>query len=196
MPVNVSDGAGGSGEGALHARSPGLGKILGRTPQTLPWHTILAASVAGGLTIAILGLTGDIAHTPLLIAAFGSSCVLVFLLPEATLSRPANVVGGHIVSAVCGLVVHTLLPVTWWSLGLAVALAMISMSFLRVIHPPAGGTPLAVMLLHEGWGYLLTPVLAGALMLCACALSYQAALRRLSRRAAPTARDATPELSD
>lgn len=152
------------------------------TQQLPPWHLVLAASVAGGLTIALLGITGELAHTPILIAAFGSSCVLVFLLPDAALSQPVNVIGGHFIAALSGLVVHTVMPVTWWSLGIAVGLAMAAMAAARVIHPPAGGTPIAIMTTHAGWGYLFTPVLAGAVILSACALAYRLTLARLTPR--------------
>ena len=151
---------------------------------SMPWHTILAASIGGALTIAVLGAAGEFTGTPLLIAAFGSSCVLVFLLPQAPLSQPLNVVGGHCVAALCGLLAHVVLPTAWWSLGLAVGVAMAAMAALRVIHPPAGGTPIAIMLTHEGWEYLFTPVLLGALVLTTCALTYRWILKRLSLRAA------------
>ncbi|KKI21439.1 MULTISPECIES: HPP family protein [unclassified Leucobacter] len=163
-------------------RRPSLWSRVRPTQPAIPWHTIVGASVAGALTIAVLGLGGDLVGTPILIAAFGSSCVLVFLLPDAPLSKPINVVGGHLLSALCGLAVHAVLPTAWWSLGLAVGIAMAVMAAARVVHPPAGGTPIAIMLAHEGWGYLLTPVLAGALVLSACALAYRFLLRRLERR--------------
>ncbi|MDM4763015.1 HPP family protein [Galbitalea sp. SE-J8] len=151
--------------------------------SALPWHTVVAASVSGAITIAILGAAGDVAGTPILIAAFGSSCVLVFLLPDAPLSKPINVVGGHLIAALCGLAVHELLPTTWWSLGLSVGIAMAAMAAARVIHPPAGGTPIAILLAHEGWSYLVTPVLVGALVLSACALTYRLVLTRFQNRA-------------
>jgi CBS-domain-containing membrane protein len=147
---------------------------------SIPWHLALAASAAGGLTIAVLGLAGDLAGTPILIAAFGSSCVLVFLMPDAALSQPVNVIGGHLVAALCGVAVHALLPVAWWSLGLAVGVAMAAMAAARVIHPPAGGTPIAIMMTHAGWGYLFTPVLVGAVILSACALGYRMLLKRFA----------------
>jgi CBS-domain-containing membrane protein len=152
------------------------------TQPRAPWTAILLAALAGALSIAVLSLTGDAAGTPILIAAFGSSCVLVFLLPDAPLSQPVNVVGGHMVSALCGVAAHAFLPTAWWSLGLAVGAAMAAMAALRIIHPPAGGTPIAILLAHEGWGYLLTPVLAGSLILTACALLYRVILARTAKQ--------------
>jgi len=165
-------------QGTPRARSwASVRRMVTPTQPRAPWSAILMAALAGALTITVLALTGDAVGTPILIAAFGSSCVLVFLLPEAPLSQPVNVVGGHMVSALCGVAAHAFLPTAWWSLGLAVGAAMAAMAALRIIHPPAGGTPIAILLAHEGWGYLLTPVLAGSLILTACALLYRALLR-------------------
>lgn len=72
------------------------------------------------------------------------------------------------------VVAHAFLPTAWWSLGLTVGAAMAAMAALRIIHPPAGGTPIATLLAHEGWGYLLTPVVAGSLILTTCALIHRA----------------------
>ena len=91
-------------------------------------------------------------------------------------------VGGHLVAAVCGLLVGAVAPTAWWSLGIAVGLGMAAMAALRVIHPPAGGTPVAVMVAGVGWDYLITPILAGALTLAASALAYQGLLRVVTRR--------------
>ena len=155
---------------------------LGPAQIRLPWHVIVAASLAGAATISVLSVTGDTVGTPILIAAFGSSCVLVFLMPDTPLARPVNVIGGHVISAFVGLVVLAVLPVNGWSIGISVGAAMAAMASARVIHPPAGGTPIAVMLTHAGWDYLFTPVLAGAVILCGCALVYRFILHRMTAR--------------
>lgn len=146
------------------------------------WDTVLTAALGGAATVAVIGLVGQLAGAPLLMAAFGSSCVLIFLFPDVPLSRPVNVIGGHTTSAVAGLVVHATFPTSWWSLGLSVGLAMAVMATARVVHPPAGATPLAVMTTHESWSYLLTPVLAGAVILSVCAVLHRLLLGRLRNR--------------
>lgn len=145
----------------------------------LPWHVVLAASIAGALTIATLSLGQDLARVPLLVGAFGSSCVLVFLVPHGPHSHPANVLVGHVASAACGIAVVTVLPVAWYTLALGMGLAMAVMAGLRVIHAPAGATTVTVMLIDADWGYMFTPVLAGALVLTACALLYRRLMWRV-----------------
>lgn len=46
------------------------------------------------------------------------------------------------------------------------------MMALRCVHPPAGSNPVIVFLTAPGWSFLLTPTLAGALLLVAVALVY------------------------
>jgi len=52
------------------------------------------------------------------------------------------------------------------------------MTALRILHPPAAGIPLIVMLDGEGWIYLVTPVLIGAIVVTACGALYRWALQR------------------
>lgn len=145
----------------------------------LPWHVILTASLAGAATIATLSIGQDLTSVPLLVGAFGSSCVLVFLVPHGPYSHPANVLVGHVAAAACGIAVSSVLPLAWYSLAAGMGLAMAVMAGLRVIHAPAGATALAVMLVEAGWDYLLAPILSGALVLTACALLYRRLMWRV-----------------
>jgi CBS-domain-containing membrane protein len=97
-------------------------------------------------------------------APFGATCVLMFSLPASPLSQPANVIGGHIISTAIGLTLHTFLPLDWWSMGLAVGIAITAMSILRITHPPAGADPLVIFLSSPGWDYLIFPVAMGSVV--------------------------------
>lgn len=131
-----------------------------------------AASWAGAAAaIAAIVWLGEISGVPWLMAPFGATCVIVFGLPDSPLAQPRNVVGGHVVSALVGLVCLALFPVAWWSLAVAVATAVLLMQLTRTVHPPAGANPLVVMLAAAPWSFLLTPVLAGALTIVAIALA-------------------------
>ncbi len=128
------------------------------------WKRLAVAGTGGVIVIGLLGLMSDLTQLPLLVASFGASCVLVFTLPEAPVSQPLNVVAGHLISAACGLLIAALLPVTWWSIALAVGLAIVVMATLRVTHPPAGGNPIVVMTAAASWSYLVLPILVGVLV--------------------------------
>lgn len=163
---------------------------LTRPQAGMPLTTQLAAALAAALTISALGALGEIFHAPLLIAAFGASCVLVFTLPASPLSSPVNVVGGHVVSAVCGLLVALALPATWWSMAVGVGVALAAMAALRVTHPPAGGTPIVILLADEGWAYLLVPILLGSLVVAVAGSLYRRV--RIGRTLHKTARHPVP----
>ena len=72
---------------------------------------------------------------------------LVYGVPDAPFSQPRNVIGGHTVSALCGVLCFKLLVPPF---GLALALpaaaasSIIAMMSARIFHPPAAATATAV----------------------------------------------------
>jgi len=133
----------------------------------------MLAGVGGAVGIfllAILTLSND---APLLMAPFGASCVLLFSVPESPLSQPKNVIGGHLVSSLVGVVFVYLWPAaTPLILALAVALAITLMSLFKVTHPPAGADPIVILLGAKGFSFLLFPVLSGSILLVVVALIF------------------------
>jgi CBS-domain-containing membrane protein len=137
-----------------------------------PIKSALLAGAGGFLAIFSLYQLGAWLGNPLLMAPFGASCVLIFSLPQSPLSQPANVIGGHFVSATIGLFLQMYLPTTGWALGLAVGLAIAAMMALRVTHPPAGADPLVMFFENPGWSYLGLPVCAGSVLLVLIGMIY------------------------
>jgi len=133
--------------------------------------TVIKAGIGGTVAIAMVALLSDASGVMWLMAPFGATCVLLFSVPASPLSQPANVVGGHFVSTLIGLIVLMSLPVTWWSMALGVGLAIAAMAALRITHPPAGADPLVVLMAGSGIGFdfLLFPTLTGVVALVAVA---------------------------
>ncbi|RDL50865.1 hypothetical protein BLJAPNOD_01991 [Ensifer sp. M14] len=127
----------------------------------------LVAGIGGLVAIAAVGALTNIVGEPLLMAPFGASCVLIFSVAGSPLSQPANVVGGHFVATLVGLVMRAIFPNEWWAVGLAVGAAIALMAALRITHPPAGANPLVVFASDPGFEFLLFPVLTGSLILVA-----------------------------
>ena len=127
------------------------------------WRRVTLAGVGGAIVIALLAAGGDIMGVTLLAASFGASCVLVFTVPDAPLSQPANVVAGHLMTTFCGLLVGSIFPSAWWSIALAVGLAIAAMAAFQVTHPPAGANPTVVLTTGASWSYLVSPILVGAM---------------------------------
>ncbi|WP_169082772.1 HPP family protein [Paenibacillus sp. PL91] len=133
----------------------------------------LAAAVGGTAAIALLLLMGDAASVTLLMAPFGASCVIAFVLPESPLAKPRSIVGGHLISTGVGLAMLQLFGTSTWSLALSVGLSILLMQYTRTVHPPAGADPLVVMLSGASWSFLVTPVLLGAVIIAVAAYVYR-----------------------
>lgn len=147
--------------------------------NTLP---ALVSGLGGALAILLLAQLTRNLDQLLLIAPFGASCVLVFALPQSPLARPRNVIGGHFISTLVGLLVLTFVGDGVLAMGLGVGLAITMMQFSGTLHPPAGGDPLVVILTGAGWLFLALPILAGTTILVLLAWVYH---RTISKRAYP-----------
>ena len=112
-----------------------------------------------------------------LIGSFGASAVLVFGATNSPLAQPRNLVLGHVVSALIGVTIYKLVPeLPWLSSALAVSLAIVAMQVLKCMHPPGGATALIANIGSEkikslGYGYVLSPVLTGVLLLFVVAIT-------------------------
>lgn len=131
----------------------------------------LKAGLGGLLAVALCGWMADGLGDLLLVAPLAASAVLVFGAHESPMAQPANVIGGHLLSAGVALALAEVLPQTWWALALSVGAVTVLMAVTRLTHPPAGANALAVMVLHPGLGYLLFPVLAGSVAVVAAAVA-------------------------
>lgn len=136
------------------------------------WKNVALAWLGGALAIAAIARVGEWASLSLILGSFGASCVLVFGFPDLPFSQPRNVVVGHLLSSLIGLLFLTLFGPQWWSLALAVGTAIAAMMATRTVHPPAGSNPVIVFLAQPSWGFLLFPTLTGALVLVLVALLY------------------------
>ncbi len=70
---------------------------------------------------------------------------------EQPLAQPWSIVGGNVLSALIGVTVGMLVPDAALACGLAAALAIAGMYFLRCLHPPGGAVALTAILGGAGW---------------------------------------------
>ncbi len=157
-----------------------LTKLKGDGAALPPRPTFKSAALAwvgGFLAIASVALLTDHLATALVLGSFGASCVLVFGFPDVPFAQPRNVVVGHFLSSLIGLVFLWFFGPHWWSVAPAVGTAIAVMMLTRTVHPPAGSNPVIVYLAQPDWWFLLFPTLAGALVLVAVALVYNNATR-------------------
>jgi CBS-domain-containing membrane protein len=142
------------------------------TAPTASVKDAIISGIGGLLGIGIVSYLSVLSGFPWLMAPFGASCVLAFSIHKGPLSQPRAIIGGHIVSTTAGLLVLNLFGETWWSIALAVCLAIIGMMLTKTVHPPAGADPIVVIMAKASWLFLLHPVLIGAVALVIVALVY------------------------
>lgn len=157
-----------------------LRKLKGDSAQLPPQpsnKSVALAWLGGVLAIAAVAVLTDFLSVALVLGSFGASCVLVFGYPDLPFSQPRNVVVGHVISSLVGLVFLTIFGPHWWAVSLAVGTAIALMMLTRTVHPPAGSNPVIVFLTQPAWSFLWFPTLVGALVLVAVALVYNNATR-------------------
>ncbi len=125
--------------------------------------------------VHLYGGTSDLSaktNTPLLMAPFGATSVLIFGVPDSPLAQPRNVIGGNLVAALVSLTILHLFGSSPWAMGMAVATAIGMMQFTGTLHPPSGAVALVVMMTKASWQFLLTPALEGSIILVLCAVVF------------------------
>jgi CBS-domain-containing membrane protein len=150
------------------------------SPPRVGGGEILWSWVGGFLGIAAIAWVGrlvfDGTDLTLMIGSFGASAVLVFGAVRSPLAQPRNVIGGHVLSALVGVVAWKLLQADpWLAQAVAVATAIALMHATRTLHPPGGATALIAVIGSEeihrlGFLYVLVPATVGPLILVAVGL--------------------------
>ncbi len=138
------------------------------------WPPLLGG-IGAGVTIGILAyitFQSVLAGTNYglwLAASFGSSVVVVFGYPENEFAQPKNVLLGHLLCTLVGIIFVTLFNITqdrsifFIAIGLAVGISVMLMMAFKITHPPAGGNTIVVMLAQNSFHFLIFPIMVGAI---------------------------------
>tara|TARA_B100001123_G_scaffold181885_1_gene208228 strand:- start:54 stop:575 length:522 start_codon:yes stop_codon:yes gene_type:complete len=137
------------------------------------WPPLLGG-IGAGVTITILAyitfqsILAGTNYGLWLAASFGSSVVVVFGYPDNEFAQPKNVLFGHLLCALIGVIFVTLFKISqdrtvfFLAIGAAVGLAVMLMMALKITHPPAGGNTIVVMLAQDSFQFLIFPIMVGA----------------------------------
>ena len=130
---------------------------------------IIQSTLAGFFSIITIGvltvLTYKTSYGIFLIASFGSTMVLLYGYPESPFAQPKNIILGHFLTALIGIIFLNFVPLPiFLNIPLAVGFGVMFMILLKVTHPPAGGNPIIVIIGSVSFDYLLTPVLIGSII--------------------------------
>ena len=132
----------------------------------------LLAGFFSAFTIGILTiLTYKSALGLFLATSFGSSMVLLFGFPESPFAQPKNVFFGHLITALVGVIFVNLIPLPIYiSIALAVGIGIFFMILFNVVHPPAGGNPIMVIIGSVSFDYLILPIISGCIIIISLAI--------------------------
>jgi len=130
---------------------------------------IIQSTLAGIFSIITIGvltvLTYKTTYGIFLIASFGSTMVLLYGYPESPFAQPKNIILGHFLTALIGIIFLNFVPLPiFLNIPVAVGFGVMFMILLKVTHPPAGGNPIIVIIGSVSFDYLLTPVLIGSII--------------------------------
>lgn len=154
---------------------------LEASPSSVPLSHVMWSGIGTFFGIYLISVLNqyifvNASDTIFLVSSFGASAVLIYGVPQAELSQPRNLIGGHILSAFIGITVYKYIPLEISVLSaLAVSLSIVVMHFTRTLHPPGGATALIAVIgssqVHElGYMFVITPITTGAFILLIIAL--------------------------
>ena len=132
----------------------------------------LLAGLFSSFTIGVLTVFTYKSTLGLFLAgSFGSSMVLLFGFPESPFAQPRNVFFGHFVTTLVGVIFVNLIPLPIYiNIALAVGMGIFFMILLDVVHPPAGGNPVMVIIGSVSYDYLLFPIITGCFIIILLAI--------------------------
>ena len=132
----------------------------------------LLAGIFSAFTIGVLTiLTYKTAFGLFIAGSFGSSMVLLFGFPESPFAQPKNVFFGHLITAFVGVFFVVLVPLPIYiNIALAVGVGIFLMILLNIVHPPAGGNPIMVIIGSVSYDYLLSPIIFGCIIIISLAI--------------------------
>ena len=106
-----------------------------------------------------------------LAGSFGSSMVLLYGFPESPFAQPKNVFFGHLVTTLVGIIFVNYIPLPIYiNIALAVGAGIFFMILLNVVHPPAGGNPIIVIIGSVSYEYLISPIIFGCILILLLAI--------------------------
>jgi len=134
------------------------------------------AAFTGILVVALISETTTGSKGLVFMAvSMGSAAVLLFAIPHSPMAQPWSMIGGHLVSALVGVLSYKLIASVPVAAATAVATAIVGMFLLRCINPPGAAAALGAVLggpvIHDlGFFYILVPVGLNVLVIIVVAL--------------------------
>jgi len=154
-----------------------LGKRFYGSPPLLNVYYILWSFIGSFFGIASIALIHQYllstVNKPLVIGSFGASAVLLYAAPNSPLAQPRNLIGGHIISAIIGVICFYIIQsdtLFWLRASLSVSISITAMNLTKTLHPPAAATSLIFAtndqyFVQLGFLYVVVPVALGSVIM-------------------------------
>ena len=123
----------------------------------------IVAGISASIIIGILAFLSFETSTGFwLMFSFGSSTLIVLIFYESEFAQPGNILFGHLLGIVIGILFNEFFGISFITLGLAVGTTITFMMYFKVIHPPAAANPLIALFADVSLEYIMFPVIVGA----------------------------------
>lgn len=148
-------------------------KLIGQQ-HLISHQEIMLTSVIALIAMALVTWISSrvLSHSaaPYIVASMGASTVLLVAIPSSPMNRTWPLLGSHLISAFIGVSCVLYLSNLLYAIPIAVAGSLLSMHYLRCLHPPGGATAMLTVLagpevIQLGYQFVLTPVLLNVLVL-------------------------------
>jgi CBS-domain-containing membrane protein len=151
-----------------------------KSPPPVSFTEILWSWIGSFLGIAAVAFANfhflEGTDLTMIIGSFGASAVLIYGATRSPLAQPRNLIGGHMISAIIGVLSYKLLfNHMWLASSIAVATSIAAMHATKTLHPPGGATALIAVIgsqkIHQlGYFYVIIPAGSGAVIMLVVAL--------------------------
>ena len=132
----------------------------------------LVSGASAAIVIGVLAfLTERTSAGNWIMFSFGATVLIVFAAHAAEAAQPKNIFFGHLISIIVGIIFNETMGFSFYSLGLAVGVAVCLMMYFKVIHPPAASNPLVAIFADVSFEYVVFPVVVGSLSIILMAIS-------------------------
>ena len=132
----------------------------------------LVSGIAAALIIGFLSFLSFETSTGFwLIFSFGSTTLIVLVFYESEFAQPSNIIFGHLLGIIVGILFNEFFGISFITLGLSVGTTVTLMMYFKVIHPPAAANPLIALFADVSLNYIIFPVLVGSIAIVVFSIS-------------------------
>jgi len=131
----------------------------------------LASGISASIVISLLAyFTLETTAGIWLMFSFGATVFLAFVLYDLETAQPKNILFGHVISILVGILFNEFFGLSFYTLGLSVGVAVVLMIYLKAMHPPAASNPIVALFMDLSFDYILFPVIVRSIVIILSAI--------------------------